>query len=468
MAKGVNNSDASALVIFGVSGDLARRKVLPAIYHLFKDSLLHEKTIVVGTSRRELSVEDLLKQVELCVLENDNVCDPAVLQAMRERFTIVQLNPTKGSDYEALHAKLQEIEDTQGVCLNRLFYLSIPPGVYPAVVKHLGEHRLNGSCSHNRAQSRLLVEKPFGYDYASAKELIESTNRSFSEEQIFRIDHYLAKETVQNILAFRKHNAVFKSIWNAKNISRIDIAAFEKIGIEGRSEFYEQIGALRDLVQSHLLQLLALTTMDMPRDITSSQEIHKAKQALLEAVEPVPADEVRERTIRAQYRSYKNEVSNPTTTVETFAALEIAIASSVWKGTTIRLATGKGLSEKRTAITITFGQADDANHLTFRLQPNEGIDVELLVKKPGFAHALQAATMDFRYADTFMSSNHPDAYERVLVDAVRGDRTLFATAEEVLASWHILQPVLDEWSKYSDDLKTYEQGSTAESLLESS
>ena len=458
--------EPTILVIFGITGDLASRKVLPAIYHLFKDDLLHKKTLVVGTSRREMSVDDLLKRVELCVLENDNICDPGVLGKIRERLTMVQLDPVNGKDYDALHATLQKLEDGQGICMNRLFYLSIPPGVYPALVKHLGEHSLNGSCKHNVAQARLLVEKPFGYDYESAQQLIQNTSRSFSEEQIFRIDHYLAKETVQNILAFRKHNPIFSSLWTAQHIKRVDVVAFEKIGIEGRKEFYEQVGALRDLVQSHLLQLLALTAMDIPADITSSKQIHKSKQAVLEDIVPVPADKVAERTLRAQYKTYRREVNNPESLTETFAALKLFIDRPAWKDVVFNLATGKALAEKRTAITITFGNEEHANRLTFRLQPNEGIDIELLVKKPGFAHELQTANMDFRYADTFAGSSHPDAYERVLVDAIRGDHTLFATADEVLASWRILQPLLGEWGKTGNDVRFYKNGTHPEALLE--
>lgn len=444
----------SILVLFGITGDLAKRKVLPAIYHLYKDGLLDENTLLVGTSRRPLAAADFLKQIELCVLETDNVCNPEVLALMERQLHLLQLDPENGGDYTGLAELLQSLEDEQGSCLNRLFYLSIPPSVYLQVVTNLGKHGLNGSCRHGRAATRLLVEKPFGSDLVSARQLIELTGQAFSEEQIFRIDHYLAKETVQNILTFRRRNPIFSELWNSRHISRIAVAAYEKIGIEGRAGFYENVGALRDLVQSHLLQLLGLTTMELPPEPFDADAIHEAKQALLQQlVLPDP-----QAVIRGQYEGYRTEVANPASTTETFVSMRLAIDTPAWRGTDVVVSTGKALAEKRTEIVLQFGKGQAHNSLTFRLQPNEGIDIELTVKQPGFEHQLQTAKMDFSYQQTFQLQ-HPDAYERVLVDAVRGDHTLFATAGEVLASWQALQPVLDAWAQAGDDLQTYPTGS---------
>jgi glucose-6-phosphate 1-dehydrogenase len=464
MSDTLNGKDLepAILVIFGITGDLAKRKVLPALYHLLKDNLLPEHMTIVGTSRHDVSVDDLLKNVELCVLEKDNICDPAVLEIFRSKVRMIQFNPVEGDDYERLHKTLDAIETEQGVCMNRLYYLSIPPQVYGPLVRQLGEHGLNGSCQHGKAATRLLVEKPFGYDQRSAQDLIENTGKQFTETQVFRIDHYLAKETVQNILTFRRYNPLFASVWNNEHIESIDIIAAEQIGIEGRADFYEPIGAMRDLIQSHLMQLLALTTMDLPVDLNDSQAIHHEKQALLEAIPPLPPDQVAARVIRGQYEGYRQEVNKPDSTTETYVSIELSIGIERWEGVPIRLTTGKALRAKRTEITISFGGGKDTsqpNLLTFRVQPNEGIDVQLVVKKPGFDQAVQSASMDFSYQAAFDESGHPEAYERVLIDAVRGDHTLFATSDEVLASWRILQPILDEWQKSSADLQTYPVGS---------
>lgn len=454
--------DPSALVIFGITGDLAKRKVLPAIYHLIKDDMLHEKTMVVGTSRRPLTTDELLQQVELCVLEAGNVCDPEVMRKIRERIVTVQLDPAEDKDYEILHTKLQNLEDKQGLCLNRLFYLSIPPSVYGHIVTKLGKHKLNSSCSHNVAKARLLVEKPFGFDLTSAEELIRETQKSFSEEQVFRIDHYLAKQTVQNILTFRARNAIFNQSWDAHHIHGIEVVAYEKIGIEGRADFYEQVGALRDLVQSHLLQLLALTTMELPHNLADSAAIHASKLQLLEHVAPLDASQLQS-VLRGQYEGYREEVGHLHSTTETFVSLTLSINNERWGGVPVRIVTGKALERKHTAIAIDFGK-EQTNRLTFRLQPNEGIDIELQVKKPGYEHATQTVRMDFSYEQS--SAVHPDAYERVLLDAVRGDHTLFATADEVLASWRILQPIISMWEMNASGLSTYPKGSDPSKLLQ--
>lgn len=456
------SNDPCVLVIFGITGDLAKRKVLPSLYHLVKDNMLHEKTIVIGTSRQPLTTDNLLQQVELCVLEADNICDPEVLQKLRNKITTIRFDPAEDDSYSRLHSELQNIEDRQGVCLNRLFYLSIPPSVFSRIVAKLGEHSLNGSCSHGTAQARLLVEKPFGFDLNSAEELIQNTAGSFGEEQVFRIDHYLAKQTVQNILTFRECNTIFNESWDSRHIHGIEVVAYEKIGIEGRADFYEQVGALRDLVQSHLLQLLALTTMELPQDLANSNAIHESKLRLLNDVAPLDASQLQS-VIRAQYDGYREEVGQAHSMTETFVALTLFIDNKRWRGVPINIRTGKAMERKNTAISVDFGK-EQTNRLTFRLQPNEGIDIELQVKRPGYEHATQTVHMDFSYEQS--SAAHPDAYERVLLDAIRGDHTLFATADEVLASWRIIQPILSMWEMSSSGLASYRQGSDPAGLLQ--
>jgi glucose-6-phosphate 1-dehydrogenase len=372
-----------------------------------------------------------------------------------------QMDLTSGKDYAALHEKLDAIETENGVCMNRLYYLSIPPQVYMPVIRLLGEQGLNTSCQHGKAMTRLLVEKPFGFNLQSAKDLINETAEVFGEEQVFRIDHYLAKETVQNILTFRFQNPIFEALWHHKYIANISISAREKIDIEGRAAFYEPLGALRDIIQSHLVQVMAIVTMDKP-EVSDSEHVHIAKQQLMEKIESVPADKVAQRVIRGQYEGYREEVNNAESMTETYAAVTVYIDSPRWQGIPIRLSTGKALSERKTEVLVSFhgasGQAN--NDLRFRIQPNEGIELDLVTKKPGFSDELQTTAMDFSYNHDFENHGHPDAYERVLVDAVRGDHTLFATSEEVLASWRVLQPVLDEWAKRSDDLVFYKPGTT--------
>jgi glucose-6-phosphate 1-dehydrogenase len=466
MAKNNATLEPSIIVIFGITGDLSQRYLLPALYHLLKDGLLNEQTEIVGISRREVSTEKLFENVELCVNEVDKTCDPVVLRQLHEQTRMVQLDLTDAEGYKRLRATLDDIEAENGVCMNRLYYLSIPPAIYGSIIQLMGEADLNTSCQHDVAETRLLIEKPFGYDLESARELIWDMAQIFNEQQIFRIDHYLAKETVQNILAFRFQNPIFEAVWNREHIARIEIFASEKIGIEGRAVFYEPLGALRDFIQSHLLQLLAIVTMGRP-DTLDSDNIHTSKQAVMEQVKAVPADQVAKYAQRLQYEGYRQEVEHDTSVTETFAAVKVFIDNPRWEGVPITLWTGKGLDEKRTEVAVCFKSGSDraANRLRFRIQPNEGIELDLLTKKPGFESDLQNVAMDFSYQNSFGPATHSNAYERVLVDAVKGDHTLFATSQEVLEAWRIVQPVLDAWEKGSEDLGTYPYGTSGDDLV---
>jgi glucose-6-phosphate 1-dehydrogenase len=453
--------EPAIIVIFGITGDLSQRYLLPSLYHLFQEQLLHKDTQIVGLTRQAMDTNELFANVELCINETDNICDPVAIKAIREHTELLQFDPNVKENYDTLLARLNSIEADHGVCMNRLYYLSIPPQVFETTVNNLGAAGLNKSCQHGTAKTRVLVEKPFGYDLASAEELVANTAAVFKEEQIFRIDHYVAKETVQNILVFRSQNPIFASIWDHTHVEDITITASEKIGIEGRANFYEGVGAVRDFIQSHLMQLLAIVTMELPEDLSSSDAIHSAKQALLKAISPADPAEA----VRGQYETYKEEVKNPDSTTETFASIGLHIDDERWQGVPVRITTGKALEERRTEISITFTNPNDAssatNLLTFRIQPNEGIHLQLRVKKPSFAQELQEATMDFNYQQTFgIDSNHPSAYERVLVDAVRGDRTLFATSDEVILSWRVLQPVIAAWKDNDTDMKVYANNST--------
>jgi len=334
-----------------------------------------------------------------------------------------------------------------------LVYLAVPPTATAKIVDYMGDAGIN------TPNVKILFEKPFGVDLVSAEKLIEQTARFYKEEQIYRIDHYLAKEMSQNIVAFRGRNALFTSTWNNDFIESIDIVAIETIGIEGRAQFYEQTGALRDLVQGHLMQLLALTLMDIPADF----EWSKLPELRLDALSQLqPADP--KKAVRAQYSSYRGEVENQKSNVETFVSLALNSSQARWLGVPIRLTTGKSLSESKTEIRIHFKQIAEAqgNCLIFRIQPNEGIDIELFVKKPDYSRAFESRHLNFNYPEDIKL---PDAYEQVIVDALSSQKSLFTCSGEVLRSWQILQPVQDYWNVSNDVVKIYQNGADILSIL---
>lgn len=437
------------IVIFGITGDLSQRKLLPALYHLIAHDLLEKGTKLVGISRRQMSVDSLLEKVELCVLEAENVCDPVMLQKLREMMQMVQVG-TNTADYQAL-SKLLDTFDESGQ-RERLMYMAIPPDAYSPIIQQLGAHGLNDQ------RTRLLIEKPFGHDTASAKELITVTNEHFDESQIYRIDHYLAKETAQNLLAFRLHNPIFTNLWSGEHIEKICVRAFETIDIEGRVEFYEQTGAMRDIIQSHLMQLLAIVMMDQPSS-GLSENIHEGKLALLKSI--AKADP--KNATRGQYKGYKADVNNPESSTETYARLELYSGLSRWQDTTIILETGKALDNKLTEVIVQFKHSHEKlrNQIRFRLQPNEGISLDLAVKVPGFENRMKHTELNFSYKTAFdIDGDHPDAYERVIMDAVRGDQSLFTASEELLTCWEIVQPVLDAWQSSNTSLIEYDKGAS--------
>lgn len=450
----------AALVIFGITGDLAHRKLLPALYHLAEDNLLPEGFEIIGVTRSGTTVDALLDDIRAKVSASNETCDESVLRAFGERIRILTIDLNKADQYAALKDALDQHEMRVGACTNRLFYLSVPSQTFGSIVEMLGRAGLTKGCVHRVGESRLLIEKPFGYDLVSAQELIETLNREFSETQIYRVDHYLAKETAQNILTFRFNNPLFKTVWDSKAINSIMITAAESIGIEGRVAFYEQTGALRDIIQSHLLQLLALVTMEQPAKM-DAKHIHAEKLALLRAIKHIAPDKVVEQAVRGQYEGYLDEVHNHSSTTETYAALRLEINTPRWRHVPVLLRTGKGMAEKVTEITLTFRDDSKSKHqnaLTLRIQPNEGISIQLQAKKPGFDAESETVQMDFCYAVSG-DGVHPDAYERVLVDALRGDKTLFATSDEVIAAWEIVEQVVHAWGMSDTGMEIYPQGS---------
>lgn len=454
---GFADLEPSILVIFGITGDLAKRHLLPSLYHLTSMGVLNDKTEVVGITRGETTLDELLDKIELCVSEVDGICKPEVVEKLKQRLQIRQMDLDSSADYKALNDHLDELETKHGVSMNRLYYLSVPPKVAQPIIHLIGQNGLN-STKENTRLPRLLLEKPFGFNLSSAHDLINKTAEFFSEEQIYRIDHYLAKETVQNILQFRFNNPIFEPLWDKDHVDYIEVVAEEALGIENRVDFYEQTGALRDLLQSHLLQILGLVTMEQPTELTA-EKIHRHKLTVMEEFMPVGAGA----WVRGQYKSYKDEVANPNSTTETFAAVKLLIDNHRWHNVPMIVKTGKSLPAKTSAVNVVFKPTEDSPHhnvLTFNIQPNEGIELSLRVKKPGFNDVIQPVEMDFKYQSNFAPGQTPTAYERVLVDAIRGDHTLFATAQEIIESWRVVEDMFENWQKDVGDIVIYDNNSS--------
>lgn len=428
------------LVIIGITGDLARRKLIPAITQISNTEQAPKDFLVLGITRKNIELNEIIEPntsaANIVELYRMDLADPQAYVRLKEDLARIQTNFTEQAQI--------------------LFYVSVPPQASRPIIEHLGNAGLN------TPNIKLLLEKPFGTDISSAAELIESIQAHFTEEQTYRIDHYLAKEMAQNLIVFRNSNSLFKQTWHNAFIASIDITASETIGIEGRGAFYEQTGALRDLVQSHLLQLLALTLMELPEH-TDWATVPQKRLAALRSLSI--AGYVHDSALRGQYTAYRQETNSPASNVETFVQLKLASAMPAWQNVPITITTGKALNEKATTIRIRYRQQHEheANELVLRVQPNEGITIQLWVKKPGYDRDLQQLSLDFTYSNHYVGL--PEAYERVLVDAIRSDRSLFATSDEVLESWRILEPVQQYWSMHSDDLKLYDSGSSIEDVL---
>ena len=430
------------LVIIGVTGDLSKRKLLPAIGDMAAAGVLPKQFRILGITRQHsVTPSDILEGVR----------NAAYIQ---EHLTVFPMSLEDAADYERLRSHLHAIAQLWGDAAQCLWYLAVPPTTAWPIIEQLGYSGLS-----RLPNTKLLLEKPFGIDRASAEELVAHVERSFAMGQVYRIDHYLAKETVQNIVVFRQDNALFERTWNRDAIERIDILANETIGIEGRAAFYEQTGALRDLVQSHLLQLAALTLMTLPPDRELGR-IPEARRALLSTLTVDPGS-----VERGQYADYRREVANPASMVETFVSLTLFSSDPRWQDVPITLTTGKALSEKRTDIIVTYrrGGAPQQNRLTLRLQPNEGVELCFFAKRPGYDRTIERVPLTFTYADHFEAL--PDAYGRVVLDALRGDHTLFASSGEVLESWRIVDTVRKSWESSADTLIVYPRGASPEHVL---
>ncbi|MFZ2125486.1 MAG: hypothetical protein WA087_02770 [Candidatus Saccharimonadales bacterium] len=422
------------LLIFGITGDLGTRKLLPALEEVLKTGDFDDLS-VIGVSRNQV---DQNKLFTFC--KDGNFLDG--------KLSMYVMDLNSPDEYKKLKDYVALLDDEQ-----LLIYMAVPPLVTAQMVEFLGETGLN------TPNIKILFEKPFGIDLNSAEKLIEQTAGHYREEQIYRIDHYLAKEMAQNVVAFRGRNALFSDVWDNKFIDSISITAAQKIDIEGRAHFYEQTGALRDIVQGHLMQLLALVLMDIPSEFEWDQVPNLRLNALKQLNSANPDE-----AMRGQYEGYKDEVSNPNSKVETFVSLKLSSQQNRWLGVPITLTSGKALSESKTEIRVKLKSNDGAksNCLIFNIQPNEGIEIELYVKKPGYGRMFETQHLNFNYPE---DTRLPDAYEQVIVDAISSHKSLFTSSGEVLQSWRILQPLQDRWNVADEAPKSYPKGSDITSVL---
>ena len=481
--------DPCSFVIFGVTGDLAHRLVLPALYNLAATDLLPDKFCVVGVARKAMSNDELRDSLMQGVKTfATRPVDDAVAQRLLECVTSVAADPKEPASFDALRDRLEKLEAARQTGGNRLFYLATPPDAFLPISRELGR---TGLLKEEGAWRRLVVEKPFGTDLASAKALNAALLKIVDEHQIYRIDHYLGKETVQNILVLRFANGMFEPIWNRNHIDHIQITVDEKLGVGHRGSFYDATGALRDMVPNHLFQLLSLVAMEPPARF-DAHAVRSEKAEVLAAIQTQSEAEALQNSVRGQYQAgkigddviedyRKTEDVKPDSTTETYAALKLTIDNWRWAGVPFYLRTGKALGVKRTEVAIKFKQAPFAmfrdtpvdrlsqNYLVISIEPTEGITLQFNTKVPGPTITIDGVEMKFRYKDYFQAAPST-GYETLIYDCMIGDNILFQRADSVEAGWQAVQPFLDAWKKAgARGLEYYKAGSEgpagAEELL---
>jgi glucose-6-phosphate 1-dehydrogenase len=468
----------TTLVIFGGTGDLCRRKLLPAIYNLAHEGSLPERFNLIAVARREQEHDDFRQLARESITQfSRQEPNEDVLERLLEQMRYIPGTFDDDSVYEQITKEAHDFDKEAGIAFNRVFYLSTAPAFFPVIVGKLGEHNLN---TNQGSDVRVVIEKPFGTNLEEAQQLNRAVLDVLAEEQVFRIDHYLGKETVQNMLAFRFANGMFEPIWNRNYIDYVEITAAEDIGIGSRAEYYDKSGALRDLVQNHMLQLLTLLCMEPPVDF-SADEVRDEKVKVLHAIHAPEPDKVADFTVRAQYtagmsggeevKGYLEEEGVPEDSrTETYVAMRLEVDNWRWAGVPIYLRTGKRLARKVTEIAVILKpvphmafQAEGSvgvqpNQLVLTMQPNEGVSLSLGAKIPGSRMRIRPVNMEFLYGTSFLSQS-PEAYERLITDAMRGDATLFTRDDEVEAQWRICDPILRGWAEDGAPLATYPAGS---------
>jgi len=470
---------ATVIVIFGAAGDLTWRKLMPAIYNLYLDGWLPEHFAVLGVAHTDMTTADFTKHVHEGIDEFSRTG-----KAKKEDWAVFEKYVTyqKGdfSDpamYTALKKQIDKLEKGWKESVNRVFYMAVPPSFFEDIATKIGESGL----LENKELSRIVVEKPFGHDLESAKHLNNLLHGLFEESQIYRIDHYLGKETVQNILAFRFANAMFEPIWNRNYIDHVQITVSEQLGVENRGNYYETAGALKDMIQNHLLQLLCLIAMEAPVSF-DADEIRNKKVDVLNALKKFKPEEVHKNAVRGQYGAgwiegkkvpgYRQEPDvSKTSNVDTFAAVKFFIDNWRWQGVPFYMRTGKRMNETISVITIQFRPVPhhsfpvettenwQPNRLVLNIQPHMGIRLRFQAKQPGLKMLLNPVDMQFNYEDSYTTGT-PEAYETLLLDVFQGDATLFMRADQVEAAWKILMPIIDTWNANSSpNFPNYAAGS---------
>ncbi len=453
------------LVVFGATGDLAARKLIPALYHRDEAGQIAPGSRIIGASRRSMGDADYRGFAHEALAQHAGPMDDEALARFEERLSYLEVTATGDEGWTAL------AETLAGSPRIRVFYLATGPELFGPICERIGRHGL-------ASDARIVVEKPIGKNLASARTVNDAIGAVFPEERIYRIDHYLGKETVQNLMALRFANALFEPLWNAAHIDHVQITVAETLGLETRAGYYDTAGALRDMVQNHILQLLCLVAMEPPTRL-SADAVRDEKLKVLKSLTPITGDRVAELTVRGQYRAgaaasgpvrgYLDELGNTESRTETFAALRVDIDSWRWAGTPFYLRTGKRLPTRVSEIMVAFRPIPHsvfdssagpiaANRLVIRLQPDEGVKLCLMIKDPGpGGMRLRQVPLDMSFADVFATRN-PDAYERLLMDVVRGNQTLFMRRDEVEAAWTFIEPILDAWTTHPDPPKPYTAG----------
>jgi glucose-6-phosphate 1-dehydrogenase len=469
--------DPCIVVIFGASGDLTKKKLLPALFHLEQHKLLPKDFVMVGVARRDLSATFANDMKDGIVKDGDAIPDDATMKSFIDRIKYFTTEFDDDGGYEKLKSFLADLDKQYNTKGNRLFYLAVAPEYFADIAQRLAKHGMTKAAGPGQWMN-VVIEKPFGVDLESARKLNDELNAVLAENQIFRIDHYLGKETVQNILVFRFSNGIFEPVWNRNYIDHVEITAAESIGIEGRGPFYEQAGALRDVLQNHVMEVLSFVAMEPP-DSFESGAVRTEKLKVWRAIEKIPAED----TVRGQYgpgviegqkvSGYRQEDRvNPQSVTETFAAMKLEIENWRWAGVPFYIRAGKRLRERVTEVTVTFKQAPlhlfkanssdqnvCPNVLKIRIQPDEGITLIFGAKIPGPTTNVKPVEMHFSYAESFGKSS-ANGYERLLLDAMLGDGTLFAHRDGVEATWALMTPVLEAWKANPPrDFPNYAAGS---------
>ncbi len=477
-------SPPTVVIIFGASGDLTARKLIPAIYNLAHDGLLPADFYLIGFGRKSIPDEEFQKIAAGAIKEfSRREMSPEVWARLAPRTLYVSGGYDEKAAFDRLGARIAGLEKEIGQQLQTLYYISTPPTVFAPIIQNLGASGLAARYVGQRNQSKCIIEKPFGRDLASAQALNKELTTVFEESQVFRIDHYLGKETVQDLLVQRFANSIFEPIWNRNFIEHVQITVAEQVGVEARAGYYEQSGALRDMIQNHTMQLLALTAMEPPVSM-DAESMRDEKVKVLKAIHPLrlnedgrPGD-----VARAQYAEgliggkpvqgyLQEEGVNPQSTTETYAALRLSINNWRWQGVPFYLRSGKHMARRVSEIAIRFKRAPGslfaesdrfqlaANTLAFQIQPDEGLSLILNAKIPGLETRTQPVKMNFKYATTF-GSNTPEAYERLVLDAMIGDGTLFIRGDETERSWQLITPIHEHWAEQGrKGLDSYVSGS---------